>query len=41
MPHICERRDKCRGIGGKIEETDYSEDVGVDDRIILKLFLKK
>ena len=41
VSHICGKREIQAGIGGKIEERDYSEHLGVDGKTILKLLLNK
>jgi hypothetical protein len=41
VSHVCGKGEIHAGIGGKIEERDYSEHLGVHGKIILKLLLNK
>jgi hypothetical protein len=41
MQHLLRRKEVHTGFWwGKLDERDYSEDVGVDGKVILKLTLK-
>jgi hypothetical protein len=41
VSHIRGKREIHAGIGGKIEERDYSEHLDIDEKTILKLLLYK